>query len=71
MPPWIRRLISTPRLMSFSGLIASAPSAVIDSKPTSNRIAIVDWYSRLMKLCGISTCTALAISYTPCGCPIR
>ena len=39
--------------MSFSGLIASAPSAVIDSKPTRSRIAIVDWYSRSMKLCGM------------------
>ena len=32
-----------PRLMSLSGLIASAPSAVTDSKPTSSRMAIVYW----------------------------
>ncbi len=48
--------------MSFSGRIASAPSAVIDSNPTSSRIAIVDWYSRLTKLCGISTFVAFASS---------
>ena len=29
--------------MSFSGLIASAPSAVTDSNPTRSRMAIVDW----------------------------
>ncbi len=32
-----------PFLMSFSGRMASAPSAVTDSKPTSRRMAIVDW----------------------------
>jgi hypothetical protein len=37
------RLIITPRWMSRPGLTASAPSAVIDSKPTRSRIAIVDW----------------------------
>src|SRR5580700_6699182 len=43
IPPWINRLSSTPRLMSLSGLIASDPSAVTDSKPTSSRMAMVDW----------------------------
>ncbi len=32
-----------PRRMSFCGLMASAPSAVTDSNPTSSRMAMVDW----------------------------
>ena len=53
-----------PRRTSFSGRRASAPSAVTDSKPTSSRMAIVDWNSTLMKVCGMTTFDALAASKT-------
>ena len=48
--------------MSFSGRLASAPRAVTDSKPTSSRMAMVDWNSTLMNCGGMITADAVAAS---------
>ena len=55
--------------MSRCGLTASDPSAVTDSNPTSNKMAMVDWYSMSMTLWGMMTCTALARSKPPTAWP--
>src|SRR5436190_12558160 len=42
-----------PRGISRLGLIASAPRAVEDSKPTRMRMAMVDWNNSPEKMCGV------------------
>ena len=39
--PWMASESRMPRRMSFLGFLASAPSEVMDSKPTRSRMAIV------------------------------
>ena len=49
----------TPRGMSRLGFFDSAPNAVADSKPTTRRMAIVDWNMTSLKLFGVNTSNAL------------
>ena len=55
MTAWITSDSRTPRGMSLIGSFASAASAVADSKPTTRRMAMVDWKINSLRPCGLTT----------------
>src|SRR5713226_1171233 len=58
--PWMTSARMTARGTSRFAFMASAPNAVADSNPTRMRMAMVDWASMPIRLCGRTTEAASA-----------